>query len=180
MVKDTVAAWLAKTDPSHTTQAAALRLLVVARAGKGTKALGREIDAFMGRQNSDGGWGQSRELPSDAYATGQALYALNQGGDLPVSDPVYCRGTQFLLRTQDEDGSWFVNKRAIPANRSQPSRVQRRRRRRTELGAYSSGRTILCASEGGRGGWAGLLARDRRRSAGCHREDDSEADDDQR
>lgn len=31
-----------------------------------------EIDQFMARQNKDGGWGQLRELPSDAYATGHA------------------------------------------------------------------------------------------------------------
>jgi hypothetical protein len=54
-------------------------------------------------------------MQSDAYATGQALYALNESG-MPVSDPVYQRGVKYLLRTQDRDGTWFVNKRAIPAN----------------------------------------------------------------
>src|SRR5207248_1813331 len=75
--RESAAAWLAKTEPSDTTQAAALRMLVGARTGRGIKALGREIDAFMGRQNADGGWGQRRELSSDAYATGQALYFLS-------------------------------------------------------------------------------------------------------
>ncbi len=29
---------------------------------------------------------------------------------------MYQRGVRFLLRTQEADGSWFVNKRAIPLN----------------------------------------------------------------
>ena len=41
---------------------------------------------------------------------------LGLAGGLPVTDPVYQRGVQFLLRTQEGDGSWFVNKRAIPVN----------------------------------------------------------------
>ena len=67
-------------------------------------------------QRPDGGWAPSASLPSDAYATGQALYALNQAGEIPVTDLVYRRGTAFLLRTQDDDGSWFVSKRAMPLN----------------------------------------------------------------
>src|ERR671925_1136895 len=55
-------------------------------------------------------------LQSDAYATGQALYALHIAGGLPVTDPAYQAGVQFLLRNQEEDGSWFVSKRAMPAN----------------------------------------------------------------
>lgn len=44
------------------------------------------------------------------------LLALNQAGEIPVTDPAYRRGVAFLLRTQDDDGSWFVNKRALPLN----------------------------------------------------------------
>ena len=53
---------------------------------------------------------------SDAYGTGQALYALNQAGGVPATHEAYRRGVNFLLRTQDEDGSWYVSKRAMPAN----------------------------------------------------------------
>ena len=52
-------------------------------------------------------------MVSDAYATGQALYALRIGGLSPTSD-VYRRGVQYLLRTQLEDGSWFVRARGVP------------------------------------------------------------------
>ena len=54
---------------------------------------------------------------SDAYATGESLYALYEGGGIdPATDGAYTRGVEYLLRTQDEDGSWFVNKRATPVN----------------------------------------------------------------
>ena len=80
---------------------------------KDTKKAVAEIKAD---QRPDGGWAQLPNLSSDAYATGQALYALHEGGGMPVNDPIYQKGVKFLLRNQDEDGSWFVNKRAIPAN----------------------------------------------------------------
>ena len=52
-------------------------------------------------------------MQSAAYATGKALVALQLGG-LPVSDATYQRGVQFLLKTQQEDGSWYVKTRALP------------------------------------------------------------------
>ena len=62
-------------------------------------------------QRADGGWAQLPALESDAWATGTALYALNQAGGMPATDPVYQRGVAFLLRTQFEDGSWWVKSR---------------------------------------------------------------------
>jgi hypothetical protein len=32
---------------------------------------------------------------------------------MPVSNPVYKRGVQFLMSTQLEDGSWFIKSRAM-------------------------------------------------------------------
>ena len=78
--RDKAAAWLAKNKPNDTTQAAALRLLLKVRAGESAKTLEPDIDQFLRRQNKDGGWGQLSDLPSDAYATGQALYVLNLAG----------------------------------------------------------------------------------------------------
>ena len=65
-------------------------------------------------QRADGGWSQLSTLPSDAYATGEALVALVESGAMTATDPVYQRGVQFLLNTQFADGSWFVKSRAIP------------------------------------------------------------------
>ena len=44
-------------------------------------------------------------MTSDAYATGEALVALEQAG-FGLSDPAFRRGVEFLLRTQLQDGSW--------------------------------------------------------------------------
>jgi hypothetical protein len=51
-------------------------------------------------------------MNSNAYSTGRALVALQTAG-LPVSDPAYRRGVQFLRNTQMEDGSWYVKTRAL-------------------------------------------------------------------
>jgi len=62
-------------------------------------------------QGADGGWAQLRALPSDAYATGVALYALRQAGSSP-KDAAYQRGVRFLLSSQRDDGSWYVPSRS--------------------------------------------------------------------
>lgn len=62
-------------------------------------------------QRADGGWAQLEQFPSDAYATGVALYALRLTGMKP-QDPVYRRAVQYLLETQAADGSWHVASRA--------------------------------------------------------------------
>jgi hypothetical protein len=108
-------AWLL-TTPAKTSEDRASRLLGLNWAGATGGEKRKAIDALRADQRRDGGWSQLPDLQSDAYATGQALYALHAAGGLPVTDPAYTRGVQFLLRTQDEDGSWFVNKRALPAN----------------------------------------------------------------
>jgi ankyrin repeat protein len=74
------------------------------------RAVGRTL---MGQQRPDGGWAQNPNLASDAYATGETLWALREAGVLAVSDPAYKRGVKFLLDTQFEDGSWYVRSRAV-------------------------------------------------------------------
>ena len=51
-------------------------------------------------------------MGSDAYATGEALWALHESGMKP-SDPVYRRGVDYLLRAQQEDGTWHVVTRSL-------------------------------------------------------------------
>lgn len=108
-------AWLLSTAAQNSDERA-YRLLGLGWAGA-TEAEREPVVAELRKdQRPDGGWSQVPGLASDAYATGEALYALHVGGGVAVSDPAYQRGVQFLLRTQDADGSWFVNKRAQPAN----------------------------------------------------------------
>ena len=51
-------------------------------------------------------------MSSDAYATGQALFALHAVG-MAASAPVYHKGAGYLLETQLDDGTWFVQTRAF-------------------------------------------------------------------
>jgi ankyrin repeat protein len=64
------------------------------------------------RQRPDGGWAQNPYLESDAFATGEALWALRECGTLKSTDAAYRRGVEYLLRTQWPDGSWYVRSRA--------------------------------------------------------------------
>ncbi len=70
-------------------------------------------DAVLAAQRPDGGWAQLDDMQSDAYATGHTLYVLGLAG-MPVADPVYRRGVAYLLKTQRDDGSWFVKSRSKP------------------------------------------------------------------
>jgi ankyrin repeat protein len=108
-------AWLL-TAPAKTSEDKAFRLLGLKWVGASQEERGKAIEELRAEQRADGGWPQPGSPQSDAYGTGQALYALHVAGGLPVSDPIYQRGVQFLLRTQEEDGSWFVPKRVEPLN----------------------------------------------------------------
>jgi prenyltransferase/squalene oxidase-like repeat protein len=63
-------------------------------------------------QNADGGWSQLPTMKSDAYATGQTLYALYESGMVKPKDEVYQKGLDYLLKTQDNSGAWIVATRA--------------------------------------------------------------------
>jgi hypothetical protein len=54
-------------------------------------------------------------LPSDAYATAQAIVALREAGNLPPNDTTIRRAVRYLLSTQLPDGSWFVRTRSPQA-----------------------------------------------------------------
>jgi ankyrin repeat protein len=105
------ASWLASRSPL-TTEDRVMQLLGLhwAHSNAGVReSRGRELQAS---QRSDGGWGQTPFLPSDAYATGQVVYALRELG-LPTAAPSLQRGVSFLTRTQQSDGSWHVKSRAM-------------------------------------------------------------------
>ena len=93
---------------------AVMTLLLWAGVRADSEIIRKGTGTLLREQRSDGGWAQLRSLESDAYATGQALVALRQAGGVPVTDPSYKRGIEFLLRTQLEDGSWYVKSRSIP------------------------------------------------------------------
>ncbi len=107
--------WLA-TAEAKTSDDKAFRLLGLKWSGAGRAEIKRAADAIKADQHQDGSWSQVPGIPGDAYATGLALYALHAGGGVAVDSTAYAKGVKFLVRTQDDDGTWFVAKRAIPAN----------------------------------------------------------------
>jgi ankyrin repeat protein len=105
------AGWLQRSAPASTQDRAFHALgLTWAGVAEAAKASARALIAL---QRPDGGWGQMPTLGTDAYATGQALFALSQAGAMSSSDPVYRKGVAYLLRTQAADGSWHVRSRSI-------------------------------------------------------------------
>jgi len=110
---DRAADYLAKARPSTFNQQV-FQLLGLGWAGAGQERIRPVVAAILEKQQSDGGWAQLDGLPCDAWATGQALVALNMVGGVAVSDAAFQRGIGFLLRTQFEDGSWYVRSRAWP------------------------------------------------------------------
>ena len=97
--------WLVETKSDDDPQSVALRLVLWQRLGRPSAEWEPLVQRIRERQNVDGGWSQTLDVPSDAWATGQALYALAHAG-LKSPDAVVERGQGFLVRTQRDDGSW--------------------------------------------------------------------------
>ena len=62
---------------------------------------------LLERQNADGGWSVLAGAKSDAFSTGQGLYALRVAG-VASEDAVTRRAQRYLLDTQNANGSWTV------------------------------------------------------------------------
>ena len=104
--------WL-ENAKSSITQDRAFHLLGLAWGNASPASIKEAVRSLAASQRDDGGWNQLPGMVSDAYATGQALYALNTAGKMAATDPVYRRGVDYLLRSQAADGSWLVKTRAI-------------------------------------------------------------------
>jgi ankyrin repeat protein len=107
------AEWLVLAQPKST-EDRAFQLLGLIWAGGKQEIVQKAARDLLKEQRSDGGWAQTPSLPSDAYATGQALVALKEAGVMTPAGAAYKRGAQFLMDTQGEDGSWYVRSRSIP------------------------------------------------------------------
>lgn len=99
--------WL-ETRPAGSLQARLLRLLL--GAGRKERPPDEAIHGVLSLQNADGGWSQTAGMGSDAYATGQALYALARAG-VPLDRPEIEKARAFLVATQTDDGSWQMASR---------------------------------------------------------------------
>ena len=70
---------LRRTEPANT-QDEAFKLLGLVWSNAPTAEVARQSQRLLKLQRDDGGWAQTATMASDAYATGQALYALRAAG----------------------------------------------------------------------------------------------------
>lgn len=101
--------WLLENEPSDTVDSVyQLSGLVVGEADDRT-ILARWA-TLIDLQQSAGSWSQLPVMDGDADAAGSVLFALGKAG-LSPEDPVYLREVEYLVGTQQADGSWFVESR---------------------------------------------------------------------
>jgi len=110
---DRALAWLIEANP-QVTQERAFHLLGLAWANARREAVDKSARGLIAHQRADGGWSQLPTMQSDAYATGEALYALQAVNAVPSSDPACRRGLEYLIKSQAKDGSWHVQTRSLP------------------------------------------------------------------
>ncbi len=102
---DRAIAWIAATD-TETTQDRMYKVVTLARYGtpQQRRLIRPELEHLAAEQWKDGGWKERATMTgSNAYATGQVLYALKQAG-ASTHSRVFRRGVQYLLETQMRDG----------------------------------------------------------------------------
>ncbi len=100
-------AWVAAAKP-ETTQDKVFKILALSRYGNALqkRAAGQVVADLKTEQKEDGGWQETSAMHgSNAFATGQVLYAFKQAG-VSVESPEFSKGVQFLLANQKESGAW--------------------------------------------------------------------------
>jgi ankyrin repeat protein len=91
----------------------AYRLLGLMWTGASPGQIRSVATDLVKQQRPDGGWAQNRYMSSDAYETGLSLWALASADPSAVDIAVYRRGVEYLMQTQEKDGSWHVRSRAF-------------------------------------------------------------------
>lgn len=105
--------WLEKAQP-RTTEDHAYKVLGLIWGGGRPASIRTAARELLALQRAEGGWGQIGALAPDAYATGQALVALHESRVVSAKNPAFQRGVRYLMNSQQEDGSWYVQTRAFP------------------------------------------------------------------
>jgi hypothetical protein len=111
--RDVAAQWILETEPQDTEDRVfQLRSLPYIEAG--SDVVQKAVDALLARQRGDGGWSQTDEMSSDAYATATVLTALQETGGLSGDHSAIASGCRYLIHSQLTDGTWHVVSHAKP------------------------------------------------------------------
>lgn len=97
--------FVGSTESAKSTERIAVELVVAAELENEQRAAALQTQ-LINTQRDDGGWGWLTESPSDALATGLALYALSHAGE--KEGATVDAAHAFLIRTQLPDGRWKV------------------------------------------------------------------------
>ncbi len=116
-------AWIATHEP-QTTQDKIFKIIALMHYGTPDqkRSAWSVVETLATEQQADGGWKENAATDgSNAFATGQVLYAFKQAG-VSIHGAMFRRGVDFLLQTQvndptPENGSW----NAIHTESKQPS-----------------------------------------------------------
>jgi len=112
--------WLLTAEP-HSTEDSTYRLFGLYWAGGTPEECRRAAHDLLALQRPNGGWAEIPHMQPDAYSTGEALVALQEAGGVAVTDPAWSGGLQYLLSSQEADGTWHVHTRMLsPAAVSPP------------------------------------------------------------
>jgi hypothetical protein len=113
-------AWIATHVPT-TTQDKIFKIVSLMRYGTAEqkKIAWTIVETLTREQQEDGGWKETAAmLGSNAFATGQVLYAFKQAG-VSVLSPTFRRGVDYLLENQVNDtspdnGIWYASNTQSP------------------------------------------------------------------
>ena len=117
-------AWIASHEP-QTTQDQIFKVIALMHYGTPDqkRIAWSVVETLASEQQQDGGWKEnSKSVGSNAFATGQVLYAFKQAG-ISIHGEMFRRGVDFLLGHQEQDpasldnGSW----KAMNTDSKQPS-----------------------------------------------------------
>lgn len=111
--KKSVREWLLK-ETARDTEDRVFRLRSLKYADAPRQSIADAVQELIDSQESDGGWSQTADMESDAYATATVIVALVQAGGLTTEHVAVRRGLRYLLDTQQDDGTWHVATRAKP------------------------------------------------------------------
>jgi hypothetical protein len=109
--------YLAGTPALDHHQSLIIRLLLLHRFAKPQKDHEPLLCDLLARQNNDGGWSQTPDMKSDAFATGQSLYVLGQAGN-KASAAAVSKAHAILEKNQRPDGSWTMTSRPTDKGRT--------------------------------------------------------------
>lgn len=101
---DRALAWIAANEP-ETTQDRVYKAIALSRFGtpEQKRLVGPVLDRLVPDQQPDGGWKEHGAANgSNAFATGQVLYAFKQAG-ASTHSTIFRRGVRYLLATQVRD-----------------------------------------------------------------------------